>query len=403
MQRQRFLAEASRLLAETVDYAATLKIVARLAVPSIADWCVVDLLQDDGTMARVAIAHRDPARHTLARKLQENFPPLAGAPAGPAHVVHTGRTEFEPWVSESRLGAIAPELERRHLLGALGMRSYISVPLSTRRRVLGTISFFTDTARSLSADDVEMAEDLAQRAATAIDNARLYDQAQRALQVRDDMLAIVTHDLRAPLSAIVAAAAMQVATAGDDDRGRHVRQRAESIQRAATHVTRLIRDLTDIGQMDTGRFTVERTPQDPAALVCEVIDTLRPYAAQHGTRLQANIVGTIPSVSADGDRIVQVLSNLVGNAVNVGAPDVVVGVEARREDLLFTVSDNGPGLRAEDRPHMFDRYWRSKTASYKGMGLGLPIAKQIVDGHGGRIWVDTQPGAGSTFFFTLPR
>ena len=402
-QRQRFLAEASRLLAESVDYAGTLKTVAHLAVPDVADWCVVDLMQDDGKMARVAIEHRDRERLALAQKLRENFPPVDGAPAGPAHVVHSGKTEFAPQVSESRLQEIAPDAERRLLLRALGMNSYISVVLSARGRVLGTITFFTDTGRSLTADDVDMAEDLARRAATAIDNARLYERAQRAVRVRDDMLAIVTHDLRTPLSAIVTAAAMQAASAADDDNGRRVRHRAESIQRAAQHMSRLIRDLTDIGQMDAGRFAIERTPQDVSAIAREVVDTLQPGAEQRGCRLRADIVGSMPPIDADGDRVVQVLSNLVSNAVKAGASQVTVRLEVRPEDVLFTVSDTGPGIRHEDLPHMFDRYWRARTANYKGTGLGLPISKQIVDAHGGRIWIESQPGVGSTFFFTLPR
>lgn len=402
-QKHRFLAEASRLLAESMDYAETLKTVARLAVPGIADWCVVDLMQDDGQMARVAIEHRDPARLALAHKLQENFPPLAGASAGPSHVVQTGQTEFEPRVSESRLEEIAPEAERRHLLASLGMNSYISVVLNTRGRVLGTITFFTDADRSLSADDVDMAEDLARRAATAIDNARLYDQAQRAVRVRDDMLAIVTHDLRAPLSAIMMAAAMQAASASDDDSGRRTRRRAESIQRAAEHMGRLIRDLADIGQMDAGRFSVARAPQDPCVLAREVIEALQPNARQRGCQLEADIVGAVPSIQADGDRIVQVLSNLVSNAVNVGASRVTVHLEARPHDVLFTVADTGPGIPAEDLPHMFDRYWRGKSAGYKGTGLGLPISKQIVEAHGGHIWIESKLGVGTTFFFTLPR
>jgi signal transduction histidine kinase len=283
------------------------------------------------------------------------------------------------------------------------VNSYISVVLSTRGRVLGTISFFTGSGRSLSADDVAMAEDLARRAATAVDNARLYDQAQRAVRVRDDMLAIVTHDLRTPLSAIVAAAAMQVASAGDDEQGQRVRQRAESIQRAAQHMSRLIRDLTDIGQMDAGRFAIERTPQDPSVLVRAVIDTLQPHAGQRGCQLEASIAGAVPPIQADGDRIVQVLSNLVSNAVKVGASRVTVHVDARPQEVLFTVTDNGPGIDAHDLPHMFDRYWRGKSAGYRGTGLGLPIAKQIVDAHGGHIWIESGLGAGSTFFFTLPR
>jgi len=402
-QRQRFLADASRLLAESIDYAATLKTVARLAVPTIADWCVVDLIQGDEEMTRVAIEHRDSSRLALAQKLQEHFPPRAGALAGPAKVVHTGHTEFEVEISESRLSEIAPETERRQLLGALGMNSYISAVLSTRGRVLGTITFFTDAGRSLTEDDVTLAEDLARRAATAIDNARLYDEARRAVRIRDDMLAIVTHDLRSPLSAIVTAAALQVATARHDENGTKIRHCAESIQRAAQHMSRLVRDLTDIGQIDAGRFAIERQPQDVAALTREVVDALRPTADQRGTRLNLEINGKVPTIPADGDRVVQVLTNLVTNAIKVGASHVTLGLEPRAGDILFSVSDTGPGIRPEDLPHMFDRYWRGSTAHYEGTGLGLPISKQIVDSHGGRIWIESEVGVGSRFLFTLPR
>ena len=225
----------------------------------------------------------------------------------------------------------------------------------------------------------------------------------QAVRVRDDMLALVTHDLRAPLSAIVAAATMQIASAPDDDAGRRVRKRAETVRRAADHMERLIRDLTDIGQMDTGRFAVARSPQDAAALVREVVDALQAGAGGRGSELTADIAGPIAPVSADPDRIVQVLFNLVSNAMKAGAPQVCVRVEDRGNDVLFAVSDNGPGVRQEDLPRLFDRHWRSATAGYDGSGLGLPIAKQIVIAHGGRIWVDSEPGAGSTFRFTLPR
>jgi signal transduction histidine kinase len=401
-QRLRFLADASRLLAESIDYAATLKTVARLAVPGMADWCVVDLTQDDGQMARVAIEHRDPSRIALAQKLQADFPPRAGVAAGPARVIHTGHTEFEPWVSRSRLEELAPEIERRRLLAALGINSYISAVLSARGRVLGAITIFTDAGRVLSPDDVWMAEDLARRAATAIDNASLYEQAQRAIRARDDMLAIVTHDIRAPLSAIVAAAAMQAATAPADMNGTKIRQRAESIQRGAGHISRLIGDLADIGQAGAGRFTIERRRQDVAALAREVVDSLTPVADRCGTRLTLDITGGTPPIHADGDRVVQVLSNLVTNAINAGAAHVVLRLEPRAADVLFSVSDTGPGIRPQDLPHMFERHWRATSANYKGSGLGLAIAKQIVDAHGGRIWLESAVGSGSRFFFTLP-
>ena len=401
-QRQRFLAESSRLLAESLDHSETLKTVARLAVPDIADWCVVDLLQDDGSMARVAVEHRDPARLALANDLQERFPPRPDAASGPAHVIRTGKTELEAQVSDSALHDIAPEPERLRLLQALGLNSYISAPLRTRGRILGSITFFTDIGRSLSADDVAMAEDLARRAATAIDNARLYDEAQRAVHAREDILAIVTHDLRTPLAAIVTAAATQAASAPATEDGGRLRRRAETIQRAAQHMTRLIGDLTDLAQIDAGRLAIRRTPYDPAALARDVFDTVQPAAAERGAQLRLEVVEPIPQIDCDGDRVMQILINLASNAVKVGAPTVTLRVEARPGDILFTVSDTGPGIRQEDLPRMFDRYWRAESAHYKGTGLGLPISKGIVTAHGGRIWISSELGVGSRFYFTLP-
>ena len=402
-RRLRFLADASRVLAESLDYEATLKTIARLAVPAIADWCVVDLRQADGSLARVAIEHRDPVRGDVARRLQRRFPPRADATSGPANVTRTGRTEFATHVADAVLQQMAPEPERFRLLRRLGFNSYISVPLATRDRILGSITFFTDTARVFRADDVLVAEDLGRRAATAIDNARLYDEARRAVRSRDDILAIVTHDLRTPLSAIMTAATLQVAGAPPGDTGVRLRSQAEAIQRSAQHMSRLIRDLTDLGQIDSGRLALERASQDPTLLVRHVIDTLQPVAARAGSRVAMDITGAIPAVACDGDRVIQVLSNLVSNAVKVGAPAITIRVETRTADVLFTVIDTGPGIAPGDLPHMFDRYWRAKAAHYKGTGLGLPIAKGIVDAHGGTIWVESEIGAGTRFLFTLPR
>jgi signal transduction histidine kinase len=282
------------------------------------------------------------------------------------------------------------------------MNSYISAPLATRGRILGSITLFTEAGRVFGPDDAMMAEDLARRAATAIDNARLYEEARRAVRSRDDMLAVVTHDLRTPLSAIVTAAALQIAEASDDENGVRARQRAESIQRSAQHMNRLIRDLTDLGQIDAGRFTIERSSQDPSMLVRDVVEALEPVATRQNSSLQVQVRGAVPAISCDGDRIVQVLSNLVSNAIKVGARSITVSVEARADVVLFTVADTGPGIPPEDLPYMFDRYWRAKATNYKGSGLGLPISKGIVDAHGGRIWVESEVGVGSRFHVALP-
>jgi signal transduction histidine kinase len=402
-QRQRFLSEASRILAESLDYTATLATVARLAVPDIADWCVVDLVQEGGT-ARVAIEHRDPAKLAVARQLQGNFPPRREASFGPSNVIRTGETEFESHIPPAALREIAPEPERLRLLEALGLNSYISVPLRTRGKLLGAISFFTEEGRPLSADDVVMAEDLARRAATAIDNARLYEEAQRAIRARDDVLAIVTHDLRTPLSAVITGAATLALAAPSTEDGFRVRRRAEAIQRSAQRMTRLIGDLTDISHIEAGHLAITPAPSDAAALARDVTDALQTVAAERGAELLLDVgVTTDLTVVCDGDRIVQVLSNLASNAMKAGARHVTIAVKGRSADVLFTVSDDGPGIRAEDLPHMFDRYWRGEKTRYKGTGLGLPISKGIVTAHGGAIWVESEVGKGSRFLFTLPR
>jgi signal transduction histidine kinase len=216
------------------------------------------------------------------------------------------------------------------------------------------------------------------------------------------MLAIVTHDLRAPLSAIVSAAAMQMRMAPDDEAGRRVRHHSEAIQRSAEHMARLVRDLTDIGQIHAGRFAITRTPQDVAALVRTVVETFQPLAAQRGSRVHVDVIGSGHTVECDGDRITQVLTNLTSNALKAGARSIAIRVEGHPREILVAVADDGPGIPPENLPHIFDRYWRGQ-ASYKGTGLGLPISQSIVAAHGGRIWVDSQPGAGATFSFTLPR
>jgi signal transduction histidine kinase len=245
--------------------------------------------------------------------------------------------------------------------------------------------------------------DLAGLAATAIDNARLYDDARRALQAREEILAIVTHDLRTPLAAVMTAACLlATADAEDPDAGR-IRQRAETIQRATRHMSRLVRDLGDLAQIDAGRLAIEKEVVDPVRLVREAVETLEPVVRKGGGTLRCEVGAEVPGVECDRERIVQVISNLVGNASKAGANSITVNVEPRQGELVVSVADTGPGIAAEDLPHMFDRYWRGRNANYRGTGLGLPISYGIVKAHGGHMWVESTVGAGSTVYFSIPR
>ena len=240
-------------MAESLDYEGTLKTVARLAVSEIADWCNIDLLTGDGQLVRVATEHRDPDQEHLVNGLHQH-PPEPDAASGAPSVVRTGATEYVPEMSEALLQERECVPERRSLLRSLRLNSTICTPLIARGRILGAITLSTAIGRQLTVDDVGMAEDLARRAAFAIDNARLYDEARRAVRAREEILAIVTHDLRTPLSAVIAGASLLISMDSVDPDGPRLRHRAETIQRAALHMSRLITDLTDLAQIDAGRL-----------------------------------------------------------------------------------------------------------------------------------------------------
>jgi signal transduction histidine kinase len=400
-RRERFLGEASRVLAESLDYEHTLKTVARLAVPRMADWCSIDLLNSDGMVTRVTTEHSDPLQENLIRALHHN-PPSHDAPAGAPNVIRTGVTEYVGVMSESVLQQRERSRERLSILRRLGLNSTICAPLVARDRIVGAITLCTSVGRDLTVDDVHMAEDLARRAAFAIDNARLYDEAQRAIHAREEILAIVTHDLRTPLSAVVAGASLLISTDSANPDGSRIKQRGETIQRSAQHMLRLVKDLTDLAQIDAGRLAIDRTLEHPATVVNEVLEALEPIVLRRGGTLRTRVNADVRPIPLDRDRVRQVLANLVGNASKVGASEISIGAELRGADVVFWVADNGPGISPEELPHMFDHYFRARGTQYKGSGLGLPISNGIVKAHGGRMWIESAVGAGSTFYLSMP-
>lgn len=253
------------------------------------------------------------------------------------------------------------------------------------------------------ADLVTNASTVRRPASTHAEDARLYEDAQRAIRAREEILAMVTHDLRTPLSAVVAAASLLTSMDSVDPDGDRIRQRAETIQRAVQHMSRLITDLGDLAQIDSGRLGIDRVAASPADVVREAVDALEPLVARRAGTLVAQASATLPRIPLDPDRVRQVLANLVGNASKAGASRIVVGADVQGADLVFRVADNGPGIPPEDLPRMFERYWRGRETQYKGTGLGLPISNGIVKAHGGRMWIESTVGAGSTFYFSIPR
>ena len=286
---------------------------------------------------------------------------------------------------------------------AVDPKSALSVPLCAHGKRLGAMTFVSSApGRAYGADDVRLAEDLAVRAALAIDNARLYREARRAIKARDDVLAVVAHDLRNPLNCVLMHSQMLVRRGPEPER--RSQKQVQAIRRSATRMNRLIGDLLDVTRLEAGGLSVEQTRLPAGPVVSESVEAQKPLAASASLDLGVELPGDLPEVWADRERLLQVFENLIGNAIKFTGPGghITVGASPKAGEDVFWVSDTGPGISPQDLPHVFDWFWQSLTFGRRGAGLGLPIAKGIVEAHGGHIWVESEPARGSTFFFTIP-
>ncbi len=401
----RFLAESSAVLATSLDYRTTLSKIAHLIVPRLGDWCVVDMLEADGVIRQVALAHVDPRQEELARSLAERHPTDGQSTSGVAHVLRTGQPVIHPDLTSPEDLAEALGAEHPEILRTLGARSYIIIPLAARGRTLGTITFvYAHSGRRFSTMDLTLAMELGQRAAIAVDNARLYHEAREAVRTREEVLAVVSHDLKNPLGTISLSANLLTRAAPEGEPGVRIRRHADTIQRGAQRMDHLIRDLLDMASLREGKLTIERREHPVGQLIDEALALLEPLAVEKSLELQARVRGRDTRLLCDPHRIFQVLSNLVGNALKFTPAPGRVEVRAEPEgfEVRFAVRDSGPGIPRDRLPHIFDPYWQAKETARQGTGLGLYIARGIVEAHGGRLWVESEPGQGSTFFFTLP-
>jgi len=233
--------------------------------------------------------------------------------------------------------------------------------------------------------------------ALAAENARLYEESKQAVRVREQILAIVSHDLRNPLSTILM-------TSGSLAKKGAMPEAVARIRRAADRMLRLIDDLLDFASIEVGILAIKVKPEDAGAIIRETAAGFEGSLKERGLELRTEVADLLPPASCDRDRVLQILSNLVGNASKATPPDghIALGVAARGSDLTFSVADDGPGISKDDVTHLFERYWRSGQAEYRGTGLGLAISRGLVVAHGGRLWVETELGHGATFFFTIP-
>jgi PAS domain S-box-containing protein len=403
-RRATLLAEGSRVLSASFDYQTTLAALVRLAVPSLADYCALDIVEAEDRFERIGEAHSDPTKSQLLREVA-SFPRDSLTAHHPLiRVMTTGEPVLEREVTPAFIRLSFAEEGQRKVVDALGPRSLICVPLASSGAPLGALTLVTsDTSgRRFSAADLSLAADLARRAAIVVEHARLFNDAQQATRARDDVLAVVAHDLRNPLNTVTMAVSLMLEST-PPERVQERRQ-VEIVRRAADRMNRMIQDLLDVKRMESGRLALDPKPEAPVGLINDTIDMLRPLASGSTIRLEANVEESLPPVLADSARVQQVLSNLVGNAVKFTPRNgrISITAESGEGEVRFGVIDTGPGIPAEQLPHIFGRFWQARTTDRRGIGLGLAIAKGIVEAHNGKIWVESHVGLGSTFYFTLP-
>ncbi|MBV9469067.1 MAG: PAS domain S-box protein [Abitibacteriaceae bacterium] len=408
----RFLAEATTLLTSSLDYELTLNQVAQLAVPHIADWCAVDIWEN-GKLRRIATAHKDPEKIAMAQDLERRYPARTDLPYGSYHVARTGQSEIMSDIPEELLKASARDEAHLELLLSIGLKSYMCVPLLTRGRVLGIITFIaTESKRSYQQEDLVLAEELARSAAQAGDNALLYHTAQQARQVaedasraKDEFLATLSHELRTPLNAILGWVSLLRSGKLDAET---TSQALETIERNTRVQTQLVEDILDVSRIITGKLHLESRPVTLVPLIESALTAVRPAAEAKGVQLRAVLDFSVGPVSGDPTRLQQVIWNLLSNAIKFTPRNGRVEIHLERVDshLEIVVSDTGQGINPEFLPHVFDRFRQadsSSTRAHGGLGLGLSIVKHLVELHGGTVSVRSAgAGTGSQFTVCLP-
>jgi PAS domain S-box-containing protein len=393
----RLLAEASSVLSASLDPDAVLHAVARLVIPLLADCCVIDVVE--GNVPRRVAAHAVPCHEELMRQALAFSTDLSRKNHPLARAIRTGEVQLLPELTPEMLESLASTPEHRELLGELGVRSFLAVPLVARGKTRGAVGLlFGASGRSHQAWEVTLAEELARRVALALDNLHLYQDARQAVRARDQVLAVVSHDLRNLLNPISMGVGQLLA------RGVAGGRVLEVIRRSAEQMEKLIEELLDVARSEEGHLVLDRERLEPAALVRETVESHLAAAEQRALRLEGEVASETPLVEADRHRLLRVLANLVGNALKFtpAGGRITVGAAPFKEgEVLFWVGDTGPGIAEEDQQHLFVPFWQATPQPRGGTGLGLAISRRIVEAHGGRLWVDSAPGSGSVFSFTV--
>ena len=404
-EQQRFLTDAGTVLASSLDYQETLRRVCRLAVPVLADFCVIDLIVD-GRIERVEAVSADPAQAALVDELLR-FPPQPDSPNGVSVVLRTGETRVVNHLTAERVDESLADPAHRDIVSRLAVTAYAAVPLVAGGRVLGSILLcITRSGRRFDDADVHRAEELGRRAAYAIDHARLYERAVEANRSKRDFLAVMSHELRTPLNAILGYTDLFLAGI-PAPLPEPVLPQMQRVQTAARHLLSLIEEILTFARLEGGQEELRPEPTTAATLAGEACALVEPLALERGIGFDVRAPSPDVPLVTDARKARQILVNLLGNAVKFTEKgEVSLEVESDDATVRFHVLDSGIGIAPEDRERIFEPFWQAQQGLVRergGSGLGLSVARQLARLLGGDVSVRSTPGVGSKFTLHLPR
>jgi signal transduction histidine kinase len=393
-----FLSEASKSVAALVD------IKARLCVPRFADWCAFHFVDEQGEIQSIAWAHSDAQKAVLLSEMISRYPPSWRVSTISGRVLSSGTAELMPEIPQSYLESVAQDARHAELIQALAPRSAIVVPLESRGRTIGMIQLVRDAARSpFTEAEYEVAQELARRAATAIDNSRLYDDLRAADRQKDDFLAMLAHELRNPLAAIDYAT--QLASISPDQAG----NATEIIHRQVRHLARLIDDLLDVSRITRGKIELQREPIDAAIIVNRAAGTARPTIDKHKHQFKIEIAPVEMPLFADPTRAEQIVVNLLTNAAKYTPEggEIFLAAYPDNADVVIKVRDSGIGIPKEMLPRVFELFTQVNPEIDRtkgGLGIGLTVVRRLAEKHGGTVSATSDGlGKGTEFTVRLPQ
>lgn len=408
--RAKLLAEASALLDASLDFEGTLRTAARVAVPRLADWCAIDLPEDEQCFRRMAIAHVDPSKEEHRRALERSYEADRNVWQGAFKVIRTGQAEVIEEITQNSLRAVAPSADAVTSIAELGLKSYMCLPLKARGRTIGAITFaWASSQRKYTPADLGLADDIAHRAALAIDNAKLYREAQEAIQARHEFISVASHEMRTPLTSLLGYIQLVTKSYMRPEPHRLPPERVLTLLKGAENqclkLVTFMTDLLDVSKISARGIKLETERFDLVDLVRECIEKVR--HAYDVDQLPISLESDAGGAHGVWDRLRldQVVTNLLTNAVKYGErKPVQIRIEQAENLVRLLVTDHGIGISPENQARVFQRFERAVSArSFKGTGLGLWITRSIVEAHGGSITLVSRLGQGSTFRVELPR